>query len=783
MTPAPLPSPPPAGPLARWLVDPAGEWSRLLHHLDGLTVVTAPRVALAGGALAGAVAAAAWLRRRQLARLLRGARQVAILSPPEVEPDGAAALWDNLHDLLRPRWRRLAFGQPHLAFEYVWTVEGLSISLWVPGGVPRRLVEQAVEAAWPGAKTEVTDPAPAPLPPGGNATGGELRLAGPGWYPLRTEHPADPLRALIGAVGSLHTGERAAVQVLARPATGRALARCRRAARDVRSGRPASRLGRALDLLPAPGSRAGRAPVDPAASPDVRSILAKAEGALWTGAVRYAVATDAERTPVVRRTLRGRAHALASAFALHSGRNRLERHRLRQPVAALASRRLGHGSLLSTLELAGLAHLPTDVAVVGLTRAGARSVPPPPAVPRDPAAGIVLGDADAGPERAVVLRAADARHHVHVSGTTGGGKSTLLCNVVLQNAEAGRGTVVIDPKGDLITDVLARMSPAQRRGAIVLDPQAPGAPPTLNMLEVPDGVDADLVVEHLIGIFRRIFQQHWGPRTDDVLRAACLTLLRHPPGKLGQVPRLLTDTEFLNPYLLGIEDNPVLGGFWAWYIKQSDAQRAQVVGPVLNKLRAFLLRGFVREVVDQPRSSIDMAEVLDGGLLLCRVPKGLLGDDTARLLGSFVVAKVWQAATGRAALGEAVRVDAALIVDEFQNFLTLPRSFDEMLAEARGYRLALWLAHQHLGQLSREVGDAISTNARTKLAFTCSPEDAHRFARHFAPELSEHDLAHLAAYQVAVRTVVRGEDQAAFTARTRPPRPIGPPAEPQGRAA
>ena len=778
------PPDPPAHPIGRWLLDPAGPFRHVLSHAAAVGDWAGRHTIPLGVATVAAVTASQFLARHRRVRLTRGGRRVEVLAPPEVDPAGAAALWDHLHDLLRPRWRRFAVGQPHLVFEYVWSVDGLLIGVWVPGAVPPHLVEHAIEAAWPGARTTVVQPAPAPLPPGGHALGGEMRLARAGWYPLRTEHDADPLRALLGSVGDLRDGERAAVQVLARPATGRAVARCRRAAREVRAGRAStSPVNRLLDLVTPGPAAPPRAPVDPTVNPDVQAILGKADGVLWSGVVRYAVTTDTD-SRTARRALRGRAHAIASAFALHAtGRNHLARHRLRHPKAVLASRLLGRGSLLSTAELAALAHLPTDTAVVGLARAGARSVPPPPAVPRVAIDGKVLGDADIGPDRPIVLRASDARQHLHVMGSTGAGKSTLLVNAVLQDAAAGRGVVVVDPKGDLVTDILDRLDPVQRRRAIVLDPQANTAPPTLNMLEVPDGVDADLVVEHLIGIFRNIFQQHWGPRTDDTLRSACLTLLRRHGATLSMVPRLLTSREFLAPYLVGIEDdNPVLAGFWAWYAGQSEAQRAQIVGPVLNKLRAFLLRSSVRKVVDEPHSSIDMGQVLDGGLLLVRVPKGLLGEDTARLLGSFVVAKVWQAATGRAAQGEQARVDASLVIDEFQNFLTLGGNVGDMLAEARGYRLGLVLAHQHLGQLPRELREAVNANARNKLIFTCSPDDARPLSRHFAPELTEHDLSHLGAYQVAAKVIVGGQDQPAFTLRTRPaPPPRRDPAGPPGR--
>jgi hypothetical protein len=203
----------------------------------------------------------------------------------------------------------------------------------------------------------------------------------------------------------------------------------------------------------------------------------------------------------------------------------------------------------------------------------------------------------------------------------------------------------------------------------------------------------------------------------------------------------------------------------------------------MTRLRAFLLRSFVRDVVGGATSSFDMGAVLDGGICLVRVPKGLLGDDTARLLGSFVVARVWQAATARARTGQPLRAPASLYVDECQNFLTLPYRFEELLPEARGYGLALVLAHQHLGQLPRELHDALSANARTKVYFSCSPEDARLLERHVHPHLGAYDLAHLGAYQAAVRLLAAGSELPVCTIRSRPVSPAIPCRADQARAA
>ena len=781
----------PSGPLARYLAHPGPTTARLLHHVAHVlaqVAVTAGPVALGVGVAALVALSAA--RAAQGRRMARGARLVEVLSPPVVDPEGAATLWTNLVALLRPAWRRVIFGQPHLGFELVASDAGLTISIWVPGGIPPGLVERAVEAAWPGARTE-TRPATPPLVGSGMATGGSLTLAAGEQYKLRTEHKVDPLRPLLGALAALGEGETACVQVLARPVTGRRLARLHKSATARRSGRPATRTARLLDLL-TPGPATKPTAADPTRAADVADILDKAAQPCWAIAIRYAVAATATDRQAKAR-LRGRAHAVATAFALFSGRNRLERHRLAHPARVLAARRLGKGNLVSVAELAALAHLPTDIAVPGLARAGANAVPPPPAVARPTATSMdgpdvsratgapkVLGDAQAGGRRPVSLAVADARYHLHVMGATGSGKSTLLTNLVLGDVEAGRGVVVIDPKGDLITDLCDRLPEGAESRTVLVDPEDPDAAPVLNVLSGPD---PDLAVDNLVGIFRSIFSAFWGPRTDDVLRSACLTLLRHSAAtgtstSLADVPRLLSDDAFRAPRVAVVSADTVgLGGFWKSYDQMSEASRAQVIGPVMNKLRAFLLRDFVRSVVGRPDSSFDMGQVLDGGICLVRVPKGILGEETARLLGSFVVAKVWQTATHRARLGQAARVDASLVVDEAQNFLHLPRSFDEMLAEARGYRLSMVLAHQHLGQLPKELRDAVSANARTKVWFSMSPEDAHVLSRHVAPEVSEHDLSHLGAYAAAARLVVGGEETPAFTLRTRP----APPPQP-GRA-
>jgi len=755
MSRSPAQLPKPNGPI-RYLLDPAALLRDVMHALETFAREGLPWMVLAIGI--GGILFVAWrlLIRWRDRRLRAGARRVRILPPPQVDPQQARLLWMSLHALLRPWWKRILLGQPHLGMEVVGRPEEIEVALWVPHAVPSGLVERAVEVAFPGARTEETkaDPVAELAGPDGHLEVCEFRLAEPEWFPVGGGPGEDPLSLALAALTGLGEDEGALVQVLVRPLTSRARHRLVRAARVLRAGgRPGQlswRIGR--------GGAGGRTAPDPTLEADVRAILAKAASPLWACTLRVAVSSDD------REQARGRIHGLAGAFAVFEGRNGFRRHRGARARRAMPARRMGRLLVLSVPELAQIATVPAAGAVAGLDRAGAKTAAPSRTLS---ASGKVLGHADhSGVCRPVAIAPEDARHHLHVVGETGTGKSTLLANLVLQDAEAGRAAVVIDPKGDLVEAILERLPEGCEERTCVVDPNDRRDAVGLNVLA---GSDPDLIVDHVAGVFKRIYEPWWGPRTDDIMRAACLTLAQIPGATLAEVPWLLTDFDWRRAIRDRLGDVGGLAAFWSWYERLPEQQRAQHIAPLLNKLRSFLLRGPVQAIVGQAEPKRDVESLIDeGGLLLVRVPKGTLGEDTSRLLGAFVVARVWQRCMRRASIPEELRPDATLYVDETHNYLALPRSFEDLLAEARGYRLSLVLAHQHMGQLPRDVRDALGANARTKVVFTCSPEDALALERHFDPDLSAYDLSHLATFQAACRPCVGGGQAQAFTFRTEP---------------
>jgi RecA/RadA recombinase len=400
-----------------------------------------------------------------------------------------------------------------------------------------------------------------------------------------------------------------------------------------------------------------------------------------------------------------------------------------------------------------------------------------------------------GRRELVGLGVAEARHHLHVLGPTGTGKSTLLLRLVLAEAAAGRGVVVVDPHGDLAVRILERLPVAARDRLVLIDPDETVAPPSWNVLDCAPG-GGELVTEHLVATLHRLYAPWWGPRLEDTLRAACLTLTHpatHPSSDrrgrggatLVDIPRLLTQSGFRARVTAGVRrvDPGGLGAFWDAYDALTPAQAAMVGGPVLSKLRAITSRAFAVDLLGAAPSTIDMGAVLDGGILIARLPKGILGEDTTRLVGSLLLTGLWQAATARTGQPEQARLDASVVVDECHNFLHLPIGLDDALAEARSYRVSWVLAHQHLGQLPATMGAAIDANARNKVYFALSPADAHVLAKHTVPHLDETDLAGLDGYQIACRLMVGSRSVRPFTLATLPPAPALPGGLAAARAA
>jgi hypothetical protein len=402
---------------------------------------------------------------------------------------------------------------------------------------------------------------------------------------------------------------------------------------------------------------------------------------------------------------------------------------------------------LNVVELASLTGWPVGESdLPGVASLHPRQLPPTPALSATPERVVALATAP-GHDRPIGLSAQASLRHTWVLGPTGSGKSTLLLGLIAGDIAAGRGLVVIEPKGDLVEAVLARIPTERADDVIVLDP-IDSAPVGLNPLA---GTTAEQVrVDGLLSVFRALYADSWGPRTADILHACLLSLVRYGDASLLMVPVLLTNAAFRRSVVQQVTpaDPVALGPFWSWYEALSDAERGAVIAPVMNKLRAFLLSPALRAVLGQRHPKLDLAEVLrEGRILLVPLRKDQLGNGTAQLLGSLVVAQLWQATLGRSAMPERARRPVMVFIDEVQNYLHLPTDLGDALAQARGLGVGFTLAHQYLAQLPRELHAGLLANVRSRILFQLDHSDAVVMAKGH-PELSAEDISALNAFEV-----------------------------------
>jgi hypothetical protein len=358
-----------------------------------------------------------------------------------------------------------------------------------------------------------------------------------------------------------------------------------------------------------------------------------------------------------------------------------------------------------------------------------------------------------------------ALQHLHVIGPTGTGKSTLLAHLVLQDIAAGRAVVLVEPKGDLVADVLARLPPDQLDRVVVLDPHD-HTPVGLNPL-ARHGRPPELVADHVLTIFKQLYGRAIGPRSQDILYASLLTLARHDGASLAMLPLLLTNRGFRRSLVAGIADPLSLDAFWATFEAWSEAERAAAIAPVMNKLRP-LLRPGLRGVIGQRAPRLSLQQLLaDRRVLLVPLQRGVIGTDAAGLLGSLLVAELWQVIQARAALPAAQRHPVMVYIDEVQDYLHTGTDLGEALAQARGYGAGFTLAHQFLDQLPPDMRAAVLANTRSRVVFTLGDRDARVLAQGH-PELTPTDLTALGPYEIYASLLAGGRPSPYASGRTLP---------------
>ncbi|WP_182141918.1 type IV secretory system conjugative DNA transfer family protein [Schaalia sp. JY-X169] len=378
--------------------------------------------------------------------------------------------------------------------------------------------------------------------------------------------------------------------------------------------------------------------------------------------------------------------------------------------------------------------------------------------------------ASVGTEEKFALPIQDALFHTVLVGPTGSAKSTVMLGLIEDAMTAGRGLIVFDPKGDLATDVLARVPTSRRDDVVVIDPTST-APVGFNPLSGPQRL-AHVTADSLLGIFESLFKDYWGIRTADVLTAAFLTLSRVPEANLLWLQPLLTNPAFRKKVLKGQSDPLGTDVFWRQYDAKRPEAQAVEIAPVSNKLRQIILRPNLRATLGQSKPRFDIGDVITKRrIVVVNLNRGLLGGDAAKLVGTLLLGQLWSRLLARQGVPVERRHTIEVFIDEVHDFIAgIPGDLSDALAQARSLGGAFTMAHQYFSQLDPAMREAMNANARNKIYFGMNGLDAAIAAKQ-APGLEPQDFMQLPKFHAYANILQKGNSTDWVTIRTRPPSP------------
>lgn len=380
----------------------------------------------------------------------------------------------------------------------------------------------------------------------------------------------------------------------------------------------------------------------------------------------------------------------------------------------------------------------------------------------------------------VRLKSHDRLRHLYMIGKTGAGKSTLFQNMALQDIMAGAGCCFVDPHGEAIDWLLARIPAERLEDVVIFDPGDTTWPMGLNLLEWHDESDKDFLVSEAIHIFYKLFDPEQtgviGPQFEHWMRNAALTIMADPKGgSLIDIPRLFTDKEFELNRRRHVTDK-VVTAFWEQQMaKTSDFHRSEMLNYFTSKFGRFITNSLMRNIIGQRTSALRLEDIINGQkILLVNISKGKIGELNAHMLGLILMIKLQIAVLKRAALPLEARLPFYLFVDEFQNVLT--DAFINMLSEARKYGLAVHLTNQYVAQLTPAIRDAVIGNAATLIAFQIGSQDAAALLGEFEthagggrPKLSADHFQYLKKHHFYIRPLIDGVTYEPFLSQSLPP--------------
>lgn len=435
--------------------------------------------------------------------------------------------------------------------------------------------------------------------------------------------------------------------------------------------------------------------------------------------------------------------------------------------------------LLNSTFIATIWQLPSArLRAKGLTRSSVRRGPGTVGLARNESGCTPVQDDDSP----VIIPEGDRKQGIITVGQQGTGKSTILEQVAWNDFRQDKATIVIDPKFRM-AERLRGMLPDDKKVAIwqVGNKNISwGWNPFMQ-----SQIDQDLIVAGVLDGMKQVWGKDGiGPRSTDYLRytmAATLATSQADKGFLS-VEELLREPRLWEPISQRLP-SPINNWFRTMASKYEDNARLIVesTDAPLNKLSALTFSDKMRHSLSTG-NSLDIRQVIrDKGILIISLEADRIGNESANLIGTFLVAAIWEALKREGVLNPAT---TSIIIDEAHRMVC--PSFANMLAEGRSYGAQASVGLQFLGQIPDIiVKDSIDELLQNMFLFRSNQvEETESYMKLFSrvytnmiqsdAEIQDKllfgpdDRFNLPNYHALCRIVVNGNPKPAFLGTTIP---------------
>jgi hypothetical protein len=328
--------------------------------------------------------------------------------------------------------------------------------------------------------------------------------------------------------------------------------------------------------------------------------------------------------------------------------------------------------------------------------------------------------------------------HMHVIGTSRQGKSVSLSFIAINKFLRGESIFVLDPHGDLVTNILKMVPRELIDKVVVIDFGLNDLTPLITIrgnvdLSDPSKVSDDMT-EAMQDVGTTRDKSFWGPKMAYYFSCLYYIYCVLPELNLTHIRQLASPrsskAKVLREKIKSKIKHPVIKEFLDEIAYASN----ESVMPVLQRLSHLLLPDKSLRLFTIEENKINFKYMMENGMLcLINLSVGILGKQRSGVLSGLMDSLLNNNSLARVNIPYDQRKPCTLLKDEF--YLG-PGDLDSQLTGLAKYGLSVIFAHQFIDQVEGNTREVMAT-AGSRLVFKTRRKDAEILGKDFGIDPEE----------------------------------------------